>query len=104
MVTIYVSCVSAGAAKAAGKPPRSRKSLYLIQTETHMRNPWMKKNPLMSMWLSGANAAAGAARSRITAESKRQAAAIMAEGTKQMVRFWTGGWIDPAPRKKKRSC
>jgi hypothetical protein len=27
----------------------------------------------------------------------------MAEGTKQMVRFWTGGLMAPAPRKKKKS-
>jgi hypothetical protein len=68
-----------------------------------MRNPWLKKNPLMSMWLSGANAVMGSARSRATAEGKRQAAVIMAEGTKQMVRFWTGGLMAPAPRKKKKS-
>ena len=68
-----------------------------------MRNPWLKKNPMMSMWLSGANAVMGSARSRATAEGKRQAAVIMAEGTKQMVRFWTGGLMAPAPRKKKKS-
>jgi hypothetical protein len=68
-----------------------------------MRNPWIKKNPLMSMWLSGANAVMGSVRSRATAEGKRQAAAIMAEGTKQMIRFWTGGLVAPAPRKKRRS-
>ena len=68
-----------------------------------MRNPWLKKNPLMSMWLSGANAVMGSARSRATAEAKRQATAIMAEGTKQMVRFWTAGLVAPAPRKKKKS-
>jgi hypothetical protein len=68
-----------------------------------MRNPWIKKNPLMSMWLSGANAVMGSARSRATAEGKRQAALIMAEGTKQMVRFWSGGLVAPAPRKKKKS-
>jgi hypothetical protein len=66
-----------------------------------MRNPWLKKNPLMSMWLSGANAVIGSARSRVTAEGKRQAAAIMAHGAKQMVRFWSGGVIAPSARKKK---
>jgi hypothetical protein len=33
-----------------------------------MNNPWIKKNPFMSMWLSGANAAIGSARGRATAE------------------------------------
>jgi hypothetical protein len=68
-----------------------------------MRNPWLKKNPMMSMWLSGANAVMGSVRSRATAEGKRQATAIMAEGTKQMVRFWTSGLMAPAPRKRKKS-
>ena len=68
-----------------------------------MRNPWLKKNPLMSVWLSGANAVIGSARSRATAEAKRQATAIMSDGTKQMVRFWTGGLVAPASRKKKKS-
>jgi hypothetical protein len=67
-----------------------------------MRNPWIKKNPLMSMWLSSANAVMGSSRSRATAEGKRQAAVIMADGTKQMIRFWTGGLMAPAPRKKKK--
>ena len=54
-----------------------------------MKNPWMKKNPLMSMWLSGANAVAGSARSRIMAESKRQRAAMTRRGMKQVTDFWT---------------
>lgn len=65
-----------------------------------MRNPWIKKNPLMSMWLSGANAVMGSARGRATAEAKRQATAIVAEGTKQTVRLWTGKLTAPKPRKK----
>jgi len=68
-----------------------------------MRNPWIKKNPLMSMWMSGANAVVGRARSQLTAEGKRQAAAMMAEGTKQMVRFWTGGLAVPPRKKTKKS-
>lgn len=69
-----------------------------------MKNPWLKKNPLMSMWLSGANAVAGSARRRITAESKRQGAAMMTRGMKQVTDFWTGA-LDvkpPAKRRKRR--
>jgi len=29
--------------------------------ENRMSNPWLKKNPLMSIWMSGANAVTGAA-------------------------------------------
>ena len=57
-----------------------------------MANPWLKKNPFMSMWLSGANAAAGRARVRATAQTR---AAI----TKQVIQFWSGAW---QARKSKR--
>jgi len=67
-----------------------------------MKNPWTKKNPLMSMWLSGANAVAGSARGRATAHARRQTAAMITKSTKQMTDFWTGGLLSPAPRKKKR--
>jgi hypothetical protein len=65
-----------------------------------MRNPWTKKNPFMSMWLSGANAVAGSVRGRATAEAKRQATTAMTKGVKQMVDFWSGGLAAPSPRKK----
>jgi hypothetical protein len=66
-----------------------------------MRNPWIKKNPFLSMWLSGANSVAGSVRGRATAEAKRQAATMMSEGTKQIVNFW-GGALLPRPPAKKR--
>ena len=44
-----------------------------------MKNPWLKKNPLMSMWMSGANAVFGAARGRANAEARRQATTMMSE-------------------------
>jgi hypothetical protein len=37
-----------------------------------MSNPWLKKNPFMSMWLSAANRAMGPVRAQATAEAKRQ--------------------------------
>jgi hypothetical protein len=69
-----------------------------------MKNPWLKKNPLMSMWLSGANAVAGSARRRITAESRRQASTAMTKGMKQVNDFWSGMLLTkpPAKRRKKR--
>lgn len=68
-----------------------------------MKNPWMKKNPLMSIWMSGANAVLGSARSYAAAQAKRQTAAIMLEGRRQMMRFWTAAVTAPPSRKKKRS-
>lgn len=72
-----------------------------------MKNPWTKKNPLLSMWLSGANAVAGSARSRASAAAKRQATTMMKQGIRQTADFWTdaltGTLAPPArPRKKKR--
>ncbi|SNT24748.1 hypothetical protein SAMN06265795_11917 [Noviherbaspirillum humi] len=66
-----------------------------------MKNPWTKKNPFLSMWLSGANAVAGAGRSRAKAGAKRAGQAAIAEGVKQAADFWTGAWLQP-PKKKKR--
>ncbi len=67
-----------------------------------MKNPWIKKNPLLSMWLSGANAIAGSARGRVTAEAKRQAAIMMKKNAQQMTDFWSGGLLAPPLKKKKR--
>ena len=42
-----------------------------------MSNPWLKKNPFMSMWLSMANRMAGQA----TAQAKRQIKAAAGKAT-----------------------
>lgn len=55
-----------------------------------MSNPWARKNPLMSMWLSAANKAVGSARGTVTAAARRQAAASQADMTRQIVDFWSG--------------
>jgi hypothetical protein len=66
-----------------------------------MKNPWTKKNPFLSMWLSGANAVAGAARSRASAEMKRQTATAMTKSTKQMTQLWTDALTPKRTRKRK---
>lgn len=70
-----------------------------------MANPWLKKNPLLSMWLSGANRVAGTMRGRVTAEAKRQATSATEQATKDVVNFWTGGAqaaTPSAPVKRKK--
>ena len=62
-----------------------------------MANPWTKKNPLLSMWLSGANAIAGKARSAGAAEAKRQQTSL----AKQTTRFWSGAWLTETKPKAK---
>ena len=67
-----------------------------------MINPWTK-NPALSLWMSGANAVFGAARSRATAEMHRQMTAAMTESTRQMMAFWSGAAFTPTRRKRKTS-
>jgi hypothetical protein len=78
------------------------------QTVTTMKNPWTKKNPLMSMWLSGANKVAGTARGQATAAVKREATRATrnagADATKQVLDFWSaalGGAAKPKARKRR---
>jgi hypothetical protein len=66
-----------------------------------MSNPWLKKNPFMSMWLSGANRVANTARGKITAEAKRQSTAAVTKATNDMLGAWSGA-ITGAPKRKKR--
>ncbi|MEO8654486.1 MAG: hypothetical protein ABI409_10220 [Ramlibacter sp.] len=66
-----------------------------------MGNPWTKKNPFMSMWLSSANSVMGSARAQATAATKRQVAAAQADAAKQIVDFWSGKAAVPAAKKKK---
>lgn len=63
-----------------------------------MTNPWLKKNPFMSMWLSGANALAGKARSAGAAQAGRQKANL----SKQAVRFWSDAWLAAIKPRRRR--
>ncbi len=56
-----------------------------------MANPWLKKNPFMSMWLSTANRVAGTLRGHATVQARRQVKAVIAEAT-----------APPAPKAKPR--
>ena len=67
-----------------------------------MNNPWFKKNPFMSMWLSGANSVWNGARGQVMAEARRQQAAMMQEGWNQMFRFWSGASAPTVARVAKR--
>lgn len=54
-----------------------------------MSNPWLKKNPFMSMWLSGANRIAGTFRGRASAQVKRHVNATMTEAASASRRIWS---------------
>lgn len=68
-----------------------------------MSNPWLKKNPVLSMWLTAANRATGSARGQATGAAKRQVAATHADATRQIIDFWTGATLQkPAGKKRRR--
>ena len=67
-----------------------------------MTNPWLKKNPFMSMWLSGANAAAGSLRGRAVGQAKRQATSAMTKATKDVLDAWTAGLVTPPTKTRRR--
>lgn len=67
-----------------------------------MKNPWVKRNPLLSMWLSSANAIAGTARGKANAAARREAAAMMRRTTKQIADAWSDALVPPNTRARKK--
>lgn len=67
-----------------------------------MSNPWLKKNPFMSMWLSTANRVAGSMRGQVTAEAKRQVKAAVTEATNDNIKLWSAALTPPAAARKPR--
>lgn len=67
-----------------------------------MSNPWTKKNPFMSMWLSTANRAAGSARGQAASAVKREVALAQADAARQMLEFWGVKPAKAAPKRKSR--
>jgi len=61
-----------------------------------MRNPWLARNPWLSLWLSGANTVLGAAR----AQAQRNANRMMADHVTRAASAW--GALLPSPRKRAR--
>jgi hypothetical protein len=61
-------------------------------------NPWTKKHPFLSMWLSGVNAMAGKVRGPATAAVSRQRVAA----SRQVARLWTDVWLKPVKPKRPR--
>lgn len=67
-----------------------------------MAQPWLKKNPFMSLWLSGANAVTGSLRGRAVGQAKREAATAMTKATQDIFGFWTAGLVTPPATKRAR--
>jgi len=69
-----------------------------------MANPWLKKNPFMSMWLSGAHSVANTARGQIAAEARRQSSAAMSTAARDVFAVWADAMtgVSAAKRRKRR--
>jgi hypothetical protein len=65
-------------------------------------NPWGKKNPFLSMWLSGANAVFGATQNQMRAAATRHANRAVKEGTEQLLAFWGMNAPKTAKRRRRR--
>jgi hypothetical protein len=65
-----------------------------------MPNPWLKKNPFMSMWLSAANRTAGSLRGRATAQAKRQVNAAVTKATTENLKAWSAAASPSAAKKR----
>ena len=65
-----------------------------------MSNPWLKKNPFMSLWLSGANRMASTMRSQATAQAKRQISAAVTKATNDNLKAMLGGTTPASPKAK----
>ena len=74
-----------------------------VEMEIDMSNPFFKKNPLMSLWLSGANSVIGKSRAVAQAAARRQQAAAGTEAAKAVTAFWSGLFSAPSAGKRRKS-
>ncbi len=54
-----------------------------------MSNPFGKKNPFMSMWLSGAHSLANKARGHASAQAKRHVTTTVTKAAQDVADMWT---------------
>jgi hypothetical protein len=71
--------------------------------EADMSNPFLKKNPFMSLWLSGAYSVIGKSRAATQAAARRQQKTAGTEAAKAIAGFWTGLFSRPTTGKRRRS-
>ncbi|HEX8987663.1 MAG TPA: hypothetical protein VF816_06855 [Rhodocyclaceae bacterium] len=65
-----------------------------------MANPWLKKNPVLSMWLSGANWMVGTMRAAATAQAKRQIHAAVTKATNDNLKALFHANVPASPKAK----
>lgn len=63
-----------------------------------MSDPWLTKNPFMSIWLSTTNRMAGSIRTQATAQVNRQVKAAATEATNESIKLWLAAVTGPVLR------
>lgn len=56
---------------------------YVAYKKHPMPNPWLKKNPFMSIWLSAANRVSGSLRGQAVAQVKHQVNAAVTKAARE---------------------
>lgn len=64
-----------------------------------MAKPWLKRNPLLSMWLSASNRIVGSIRGQAVAQAKRQMKAAATALTQARIPRRSTGGTGPASNK-----
>lgn len=67
-----------------------------------MTNPWLKKNPFMSLWLSAANRMAGSIRGQAGAHVKRQMTAAATQAARETLKLWSAAVAGAAAKKTRK--
>lgn len=67
-----------------------------------MKNPWTRKNPFLSMWLSGANTVMNTARGHAMAQARRETSNLVRQATQQTAKLWSDALTSPSPPKARR--
>jgi hypothetical protein len=67
-----------------------------------MSNPWLKKNPFMSLWLLTANRMAGSLRGQATAQIRRQVNAAVTETTRDSLKLRSDAMKPTAVKVRRR--
>jgi hypothetical protein len=67
-----------------------------------MHNPWLKKNPFLSLWLSAFNSVLGTWRGHALAQGRRQTQAAIARATQDPAHAWWATAPKPAAKKRRK--
>jgi hypothetical protein len=67
-----------------------------------MSNPWFKKNPYLSLWLSAYNGIAATALGQAKAHARRQGTQATTAAARQIATMWSEAMFGSVPKRRKR--